>query len=102
MIANLITNITMFEHVAREDGERDGTADACDGLSKHPRPELKLSLLSTKYRDTYLHSYHGAYNLQMRVNKECEFRDRVSTQRAETLKRNHQQIRENSQDDRSR
>ncbi len=92
----------MFECVAREDGERDGTADARDGLSKYPRPDLKLSLLSTKYRDTYLKSYHGAYNLQTRVNRECDFRDRVSVQRAESLKRNRHQIRENSQDDRSR
>ena len=92
----------MFEYVAREDGERDGTADARDGLTKYPRPDLKLSLLSNGYRDTYLKTYQGAYNLQTRVNRECEFQDRVSMQRAETLKCNRQQIRGNSQDDRSR
>jgi len=27
----------MFEHLGREDGERDGNGDASAGLSEHPR-----------------------------------------------------------------
>ena len=96
----------MFEYLGREDGGRDGNADACDGLSKHPRPDLKLSLLSSGYQDSYFTAYHGAYGVQKRVERQLQYQDLLEEQRikqrAELLKRNRQQILENSQDDRSR
>lgn len=92
----------MFEYLGREDGERDGNADACDGLEKDPRPNLKTSLLSTGYSNSYFNAYHSAYNLQARVNRECEFHKRVSMQRAENLKKTRQQIHKNTQADKFR
>lgn len=96
----------MFEVIGREDGERDGTADARDNLSKHPRPDLKLSLLSSGYQNSYFAAYHGAYGIQKRVERQLQYQDLLIEQRvkqrAELLKRNRQQIRENSQGDRSR
>jgi len=75
----------MFEYMGREDGERDGNADACDGLSKHPRPDLKLSLISNGYQESYFNAYHGAYNLQKRVKAEMKFRNLVKEQQIDRL-----------------
>ena len=96
----------MFEYLGREDGERDGTADACDGLSKHPKPDLKLSLLSSGYQDSYFAAYHGAYGMQKRAERQLQYQDLLTEQRlkqrAELLKRSRQQMQENTQDDRER
>ena len=96
----------MFEYLGREDGERDGNADVGDGLSKYPRPDLKLSLMSSKYQDSYLTAYHGAYGMQIRLKRQLQDQDLLEEQRikqrAKLLKCKRQQIWENAQDDWSR